>query len=97
MHLDRILVDEKQPADLIRGKIIIKYPTLADAAAEFQRLSPCEQNKALMKSAGFTYTRDEIERLCFAKDDFTSDHRQKNTQRPVHKTPKQQHLAHTHA
>ncbi len=71
MHLDKILVDEKQPADLIRGKIIIKYPTLADAAVEFQRLSPCEQNKVLMKSAGFTYTRDEIERLCYAKDDFS--------------------------
>ena len=68
MHLDNILVDAKQPADLIRGRIVIKYPTLAEAAVEFQRLSPCEQNNALMKSAGITYTRDEIERLCYAKD-----------------------------
>ncbi|EKS29720.1 hypothetical protein [Afipia felis] len=84
MHLDKILVDEKQPADLIRGRIIIKYPTLADAAVEFQRLSPCEQKSALMKSAGFTYTRDEIERLCYAKDDFVRSPLAKHLQKLVH-------------
>lgn len=70
MHLDKILVDEKQPADLIHGRIVIKCPTLAGAAVEFQKLSPCEQNRVLMKSAGFTYTRDEIARLCYAKHDL---------------------------
>lgn len=97
MHLDKILVNEKQPADLIRGKIVIKYPTLADAAVEFEKLSPCEQSRVLMKSAGFTYTRDEIERLCYAKDDFTGTPRQKRTQKLVHKTIKQQHQGHTYA
>ena len=84
MHLDKILVDEKQPADLIRGRIVIKYPTLADAAVEFQRLSPCEQSNALMKSAGFTYTRDEIERLCYAKDDWACSPLAKHLQNLVH-------------
>lgn len=84
MHLDEILIDEKQPADLIRGRIVIKYPTLADAVVEFQRLSPCEQNNALMKSAGFTYTRDEIERLCYAKDDWARGPLAKQLQKLVH-------------
>jgi hypothetical protein len=84
MHLDKILVDEKQPADLIRGRIVMKYPTLADAAVEFHKLSPCEQNRALMKSAGLTYTRDEIERLCYAKDDFARDPLAKQTQKLVY-------------
>jgi len=83
MHLDKILVDEKQPADLIRGRTVIKYRTLADAAVEFQRLPPCEQNNALMKSGGFTYTRDEIERLCYAKDNLAHSPRPKRLQRLV--------------
>jgi len=91
MHLDKILVDEKQPADLIRGRIVIKYPTLASATVEFQKLSPCEQNRALMKSAGFTYTRDEIARLCYAKHDL----RQSSMYtKPSKKTAKQRRPAH---
>lgn len=70
MHLDKILVDEKQPADLIQGKTVIKYPTVAAAAFEFQKLSPCEQKRTRIKSGGFTYTYDEIERLCYAKDEI---------------------------
>jgi len=65
MHLDKIRVDGKQPADLIKGRVVLKYPTLAVAAREFQRFPSCEQKSVRMTSGGFTYPYDEIERLCY--------------------------------